>query len=148
MGIPGMEGGVPLPYLAAGPWVPPGIVPPWPTNEYLRDGGANPPGVAVAKNGAVLGLEMEDTVAKFKTLDGQTRVEPSNKVVLYSPRFCAVRQVVERGNRPAAAASDGRKRAGEGHRAADKRAGRSEHAGLAAHSRRRNQSARTNSARV
>ena len=98
MGIPGMEGGdaAAIPCRRSlssarhrsrlGPQT--GIF-------ALRDGGANPPGVAVAKNGAVLGLEMEDTVAKFTPLDGQTRVEPSNKVALYSPRFCAVRQVVD-----------------------------------------------------
>jgi uncharacterized repeat protein (TIGR01451 family) len=95
MGMPGMESGVPLPYTAAGPWIPPGIVPPWPADEYLRDGGENPPGVAVAKNGELLGLQMEDTVARFTTLDGRTLVEPSNKVDLYSPRFNAVRQVVD-----------------------------------------------------
>jgi hypothetical protein len=80
MGWPGAEGGVPVPYTAQGPWIPPGIVPPWPMNEYLRDGGANPPGVAVGKNGEVIGLQMEDTVAKFSSLDGQTHVTPSNKV--------------------------------------------------------------------
>jgi uncharacterized repeat protein (TIGR01451 family) len=95
LGMPGMEGGAPLPYTAAGPWIPPGIVPPWPADEYLRDGGENPPGVAVAKNGELLGLQMEDTVARFTTLDGRTLVEPSNKVDLYSPRFNAVRQVVD-----------------------------------------------------
>jgi uncharacterized repeat protein (TIGR01451 family) len=95
MGMPGMEEGVPLPYTAAGPWIPPGIVPPWPADEYLRDGGENPPGVAAGKNGELLGLQMEDTVARFKTLDGKTLIEPSNKVDLYSPRFNAVRQVTD-----------------------------------------------------
>jgi uncharacterized repeat protein (TIGR01451 family) len=95
MGMPGIEAGVPLPYTAAGPWIPPGIVPPWPADEYLRDGGEVPPGVAAAKNGELLGLQMEDTVARFTTLDGRTLIEPSNKVDLYSPRFNAVRQVVD-----------------------------------------------------
>ncbi len=94
MGLPGM-GAMPLPYTADGSWIPPGIVPPWPADEYLRDGGANPPGVAVGKNGAVIGLQMEDTVARFTSLDGQTHIEPSNKVDIYSPRFAAVRQVVD-----------------------------------------------------
>ena len=44
--------------------------------------------------GEIRGLQMEDTVARFETLDGQTRVQPSNPVYLYSPRFNAVRQVV------------------------------------------------------
>ncbi len=95
MGMPGMEGGPPLPYTAAGPWIPPGIVPPWPADEYLRDGGEVGPPVAAGKNGQLLGLQMEDTVARYTTLDGRTLIEPSNKVDLYSPRFNAVRQVVE-----------------------------------------------------
>jgi uncharacterized repeat protein (TIGR01451 family) len=95
MGMPGMDEGVPMPYTAVGPWIPPGIIPPWPADEYLRDGGENPPGVAPGKNGEVLGLQMEDTVARFTTLDGRTLIEPSNKVDLYSPRFNAVRQVVD-----------------------------------------------------
>jgi len=95
MGMPGMEAGVPVPYTAAGPWIPPGIVPPWPADEYLRDGGNVGPPVAVGKNGELLGLQMEDTVARYNTLDGRTLVEPSNKVDLYSPRFNAVRQVVD-----------------------------------------------------
>ena len=43
-GPPGMEAGVPLPATCCGAWTPPGIVPPWPTDEYLCDGGeAGPP---------------------------------------------------------------------------------------------------------
>ncbi len=94
-GPPGMEGGVPLAYTAGGPWLPPGIIPPWPSDEYLRDGGNAGPAVRVGSNGELLGLEMEDTVARYSTLDGRTLVEPSNKVNLYSPRFGAVRQVVD-----------------------------------------------------
>jgi len=94
-GPPGMEAGVPLAYTGAGPWVPPGIIPPWPSDEYLRDGGNAGPPVRVGPNGELLGLEMEDTVARYSTLDGHTLVEPSNKVSLYSPRFSAVRQVVD-----------------------------------------------------
>ena len=95
VGPPGMEAGVPLAYTAAGPWTPPGIIPPWPTDEYLRDGGNAGPPVRVGPTGEWLGLEMEDTVARYSTLDGRTLVEPSNKVDLYSPRFQSVRQVVD-----------------------------------------------------
>jgi uncharacterized repeat protein (TIGR01451 family) len=42
----------------------------------------------------VLGVNMEDTVAEYETLDHRTLVEPSNEVYIYSPRFGAVRQVV------------------------------------------------------
>jgi len=95
MGPPGMEAGVPMAYTGAGPWIPPGIIPPWPSDEYIHDGGNVGPPVRVGPNGELLGLEMEDTVARYNTLDGRTLVEPSNKVSLYSPRFAAVRQVVD-----------------------------------------------------
>jgi len=95
MGPPGMELGVPLPYSPTGPWHPPGIAGPWPRDEYVCDGGnAGPPPRVDAASGEVNGLEMEDTVAKFETVDGRTMVEPSNRVCVYSPRFGAVRQVV------------------------------------------------------
>jgi len=94
MGPPGMEQGVPLPYEPRGPWSPPGIRQPWPEDEYLRDGGDEGRPAGVGDQWEVLGLEMEDTVAHYDTLDGRTVVEPSNKVFIYSPRFGAVRQVV------------------------------------------------------
>jgi len=94
MGPPGMAQGVPLPYEAYGPWAPPGIRQPWPEDEYLRDGGDEGLPTKVGRQGEVLGLEMEDAVAHYETLDGRTTVEPSNEVYIYSPRFGAVRQVV------------------------------------------------------
>ena len=93
-GPPGWEAGVPLPYQPTGPWAPPGIALPWPQDEYLADGGDRGIPAAVTLGRQVRGLEMEDTVAHFDTRDGQTIVEPSNEVCLYSPRFRAVRQVV------------------------------------------------------
>jgi uncharacterized repeat protein (TIGR01451 family) len=93
-GPPGMESGVPLPYEPVGPWKPSGIAGPWPAGEYLRDGGDKSPPVQVKHDFQVTGLDMEDTVAHFDTLDGRTLVEPSNRVIIYSPRFAAVRQVV------------------------------------------------------
>jgi len=94
MGPPGMEQGVPLPYQPQGPWSPPGLRQPWPADEYIRDGGDVGVPAAVGGRGELGGLEMEDTVAHYDTLDGRTLVEPSNKVYLYAPRFGAVRQVV------------------------------------------------------
>ena len=91
----GMEAGIPVPYTSAGPWTPPGIVPPWPADEHLCDGGVAGPPVRIGAKGEWLGLAMEDTVARYSTLDGRTLVEPSNKTCLYSPRFGAVRQVVD-----------------------------------------------------
>ncbi len=94
MGQPGMERGVPLPYQPQGPWAPPGLSRPWPADEYIRDGGDVGVPADVSGRGELGGLEMEDTVARYDTLDGRTLVEPSNKVYLYAPRFGAVRQVV------------------------------------------------------
>jgi uncharacterized repeat protein (TIGR01451 family) len=93
-GPPGMEQGVPVPYTPTGPWSPPGISGPWPADEYLRDGGHLGPPVTAGNRGEVRGLQMEDTVVQFQTADGQTRLQPTNPVFLYSPRFGAVRQVV------------------------------------------------------
>ncbi len=90
---PGMERGVPLPAQPAGPWAPPGIARPWPEDEYLRDGGDGGLPARVGNQWEVRGLELEDTVAHYDTLAGQTVVEPSNPVFVYSPRFGAVRKV-------------------------------------------------------
>jgi uncharacterized repeat protein (TIGR01451 family) len=89
-----MEAGVPLPVTAMTPWSPPGLPRPWPDDEYVADGGDDGSKAAVGPQWEVRGLEPEDTVAHFDTLDGRRIVEPSNRVVVYSPRFGAVRQVV------------------------------------------------------
>jgi uncharacterized repeat protein (TIGR01451 family) len=94
MGPPGMEQGVPMPYSPRGPWSPPGIRQPWPEDEYLRDGGDEGKPAGPGKRNEILGVGMEDTVAKYETLEHRTIVEPSNEVHIYSPRFGAVRQVV------------------------------------------------------
>jgi len=62
-------------------------------NEYLRDGGDAGLPAEVDQNWEVRGVEMEDTIAHFDTVDGQRIVVPSNRVEVYSPRFGAVRQV-------------------------------------------------------
>lgn len=84
--------GVP-PGAVAGAWTPPGIAGPWPQDEYLADGGDLPPFAGLAENG-VLGVNPEDAVARFQTADGVNRVQPFNRVFIYSPRFASVRQVV------------------------------------------------------
>jgi uncharacterized repeat protein (TIGR01451 family) len=85
---------VPVPdQVTSGDWVHPLMVPPVPCDEYLCDGGDRDLPAAVAKDWTVYGLEMEDTVAHYDRLDGQTVVVPSNKVCLYAPRFSAVRSV-------------------------------------------------------
>lgn len=94
LGPPGMEYGVPVPYCPLGPWAPPGIARPWPQDEYLCDGGDRGLPVGVTPDWEVRGLDMEDAVGHYDTLDGRTVVEPSNRVCIYAPRFGAVRQVV------------------------------------------------------
>ena len=94
MGPPGMEAGVPLPQATTGPWAPPGMSQPWPRDEYLADGGDEGFAAVIGSEWEVRGLEVEDTIAHYDTLDGETVVEPSNRVHIYSPRFGAIRQVV------------------------------------------------------
>jgi len=82
------------PSLARGPWAPPGIeAHPWPHDEYLCDGGDAAPRATVRGDWEIRGLNVEDTIAHFDTVDGRRLVAPSNRVCIYSPRFAAVRQV-------------------------------------------------------
>lgn len=92
--IGGTSQPAPLPYAPAGPWSPPGIKQPWPEDEYLVDGGDRGLPAAVRPDWQIQGLESEDTIAHFDTLDGRTLVEPSNPVFIYAPRFASVRKVV------------------------------------------------------
>jgi uncharacterized repeat protein (TIGR01451 family) len=87
------EQGTPIPITNASPWRPPGIAGPWPHDEYLCDGGDREVQANIGPHDNLRGLELEDTVAVYETVDGDTRIEPSNRVCLYAPRFGAVRQV-------------------------------------------------------
>ncbi|NIL97077.1 MAG: DUF11 domain-containing protein [Planctomycetales bacterium] len=78
----------------AQPWAPPGIARPWPRDEYLHDGGDRRVPARVQPDWQIRGLDTEDTIAHFDTLDGRTLVEASNRVHIYAPRFGAVRKVV------------------------------------------------------
>ncbi len=89
-----VQGGVPLPYYASSAWQPPGIKGPWPQDEFLHDGGDAYEPVGVSPEWRVEGLNVEDTVAHYDTLDGRTLVEPSNCAYIYAPRFSSVRSVV------------------------------------------------------
>ena len=66
-----------------------------PRDEYLCDGGDGGLPVGVRENWQVDGLEQEDTVAHYDTVDGRTVVTPSNQVCIYAPRFGVVRRVVD-----------------------------------------------------
>lgn len=66
-----------------------------PDDEYLCDGDDYHSPAAVTRDGNVRGLEQEDAIAHYETVDGRTIVTPSNKVCIYAPRFAAIRQVVD-----------------------------------------------------
>jgi len=66
-----------------------------PRDEYLCDGGDGGLRVGIRKNWQVDGLEQEDTIAHYDTVDGRTIVTPSNQVCIYAPRFGAVRRMVD-----------------------------------------------------
>lgn len=76
-----------------GPWSPDGLARPWPIDEYIWDGGDRDTLVEVGRDWTVRGLDQEDTVAHYDTVDGRVQVTPSNKVPIYAPRFAAVRQL-------------------------------------------------------
>ena len=66
-----------------------------PYDEYLCDGGDYGLPVGVRADWQIDGLEQEDTVAHYDTVDGRTIVTPSNRVCIYAPRFGAVRRVID-----------------------------------------------------
>jgi uncharacterized repeat protein (TIGR01451 family) len=76
-----------------GSWMPDGLKCPWPQDEFICDGGDLNHDVHVKQDWTVVGLDQEDTVAHFDTLDGRTEVTWSNCICIYAPRFAAVRQV-------------------------------------------------------
>lgn len=84
---------VPTSRLPGQPWAPPGISGPWPTDEYLLDGGDRAGQVNVGQDWSVHGLDEEDTVVHYDTLQGKVIVQPSNQVAVYAPRFAAVRRI-------------------------------------------------------
>ncbi len=67
---------------------------PYPADEgFLCDGGDAEPSVLVSQDWTVRGLNSEDTVLHFDTVDGERLVAASNRVCLYAPRFASVRKV-------------------------------------------------------
>ncbi len=58
-------------------------------DEYICDGGDD--GYPVHYHGLEMqGVETEDTVVEFHDNHGERRVQPSNKICIYAPRFAAV----------------------------------------------------------
>ena len=80
-------------YPATQPWAPPGIERPWPKEEYLCDGGDQGVKVRIGNDWSVHGLNQEDTVVHYDTIEGARVIEPTNKVCIYAPRFAAVRKL-------------------------------------------------------
>ena len=62
-------------------------------DEYVFDGNDRGSRVKVDPSWNVYGLDTEDTVGHFDTLDGRRIVTPSNRVAIYAPRFGAVRKI-------------------------------------------------------
>jgi uncharacterized repeat protein (TIGR01451 family) len=70
-------------------------LPPW-EDEVLLDGGDRDLPALIKDLGErweVRGLDTEDTIAHFDTLDGRRIVDTSNRVAIYAPRFAAVRKI-------------------------------------------------------
>lgn len=66
---------------------------PFHRDEFLFDGGDKNFQVTVDQNWNLNGLDVEDTVAAFDTLEGRRQVVASNRVAIYAPRFAAVRKI-------------------------------------------------------
>lgn len=62
-------------------------------DEFVCDGDDRNLEVLVDQNWRIYGLDTEDTVGHFDTLDGRRLVVPSNRTCIYSPRFASVRHV-------------------------------------------------------
>lgn len=65
----------------------------WNDQEYLYDGGDRGDRARVDLDWSVKGLDSQDTIAHYETLDGKVCVTPTNRVPVYAPRFAAVRKV-------------------------------------------------------
>lgn len=82
------------------PWIPliqppwdPVLGPPCPETEVVKDGGDRFPRTVISGQGQAVGVDPEDAVAEFTPSKGPRRVVPSNRVCIYTPRFCVLSQV-------------------------------------------------------
>ncbi len=66
-----------------------------PSDEYLCDGGDYGTPAGIQADWTIQGLEQEDAISHYDTVDGRVLVTPSNRVCIYAPRFAAVRRVVQ-----------------------------------------------------
>ena len=65
----------------------------FPHSEYVCDGSDRGARVTVDEAWNVDGLDTEDTVGHYDTLQGRRLVTPSNRVCIYAPRFASVRKI-------------------------------------------------------
>lgn len=65
---------------------------PWPLDEYLFDGGDKNRKAQIGYDFSVRGVDIEDTIVHFDTLDGERKVIESNRVPIYAPRFAAIQK--------------------------------------------------------
>lgn len=80
-----------LPYPA--PWTPPGILGPFPEDEYVYQGGDAYQLTNVAQDFSIDNLDEEDTIAHYHTLDGKIEIERTNRIPIYAPRFASIRRI-------------------------------------------------------
>lgn len=61
--------------------------------EFLCDGGDQPPHAVLTRDDRIRGLQPEDTVTHYTTEAGDVEFAASNKVCVYAPRFGNVRRI-------------------------------------------------------
>jgi uncharacterized repeat protein (TIGR01451 family) len=61
--------------------------------EFIFDGGDHDPQVRLRSDLTQVGLDPEDTVIQYETVDGKTNVESGCRVAIYAPRFASVRKL-------------------------------------------------------
>ena len=71
-------------------WSPDGK--PWPLDEYLFDGGDKNLKARISHDFTVQGVDVEDTIVHFDTLEGERKVTETNRVPIYAPRFAAIQK--------------------------------------------------------
>ena len=65
---------------------------PWPLDEYLFDGGDKNRKALIGYDFSLRGVDVEDTIVHFDTLEGERKVAETNRVPIYSPRFAAIQK--------------------------------------------------------
>ncbi len=61
--------------------------------EFICDGGDQPPHVVLRRDDTLGGLNPEDTVVHYTTEAGDIGIQASNRTCLYAPRFSSVRKI-------------------------------------------------------